>query len=107
MTTIERPYDNTRFQAALIKSHLKLLSKGLKHSRMSGTQVLRAASAITNKPYKRGQYDAALYDIEVLFGRYERHKDHMSAVLRAEEMGWKLEGTEPTDNGQVSAFFSI
>lgn len=106
MTTIERP-DNTRFQAALIKSHLKLLSKGLKNSRMSGTLVLRAASKITNKPYKRGQYDKAVYDIEVIYGRYERHKDHMSAVQRAEETGWKLESTEPCDNGQVSAHFSL
>jgi hypothetical protein len=43
--------------------HLGLLAKGLKHSRMSGTQVLAAASALTGRKYKRGQYQTAIEDL--------------------------------------------
>ena len=64
MYNIERPHLNDRFQAALIRGHLRLHIAGMKHSKMTGTQLLAAASNITGKTYKRGQYKAALADIQ-------------------------------------------
>jgi len=51
-------------QAISIKAHLKMLSLGMKNSRMTGTEVLNVASTITGKPYKRGQYETALKDVQ-------------------------------------------
>lgn len=62
MTTITNPASPV-FQAILLKSHLRLFSLGLKHSRMSGKDVLAKASAITGVAYKRGQYALALADL--------------------------------------------
>lgn len=62
MTMISNPAD-ARVQAIFLKAHLHLFSVGLKHSRMSGKDVLSKASAITGVAYKRGQYDLALKDI--------------------------------------------
>lgn len=62
MTTITEP-SAPRFQAILIKGHLKLMSKGLTHSSISKTQMLKNASNITGKTYKRGQYEAAINDL--------------------------------------------
>jgi hypothetical protein len=62
MTTITNPSDLT-FQAILLKGHLKLLSLGMKNSRMSGKDLLARASAITHVEYKRGQYDLAVADL--------------------------------------------
>lgn len=53
----------SRFQAVVIRGHLRLHLQGLKHSRMSGKQLLDAATSITGQPYKRGQYEQALNDI--------------------------------------------
>lgn len=50
-------------QAAFLKAHLRMLSFGLKHSRMPAATILLKASALTGKPYKRGQYDAAIADL--------------------------------------------
>ena len=62
MTTITNPADPL-VQAIFLRVHLGLLAKGLKHSRMSGTQVLAAASALTGRKYKRGQYQTAIEDL--------------------------------------------
>jgi len=62
MTTITNPGDPI-FQAIILKSHLKLFSLGMKHSRMSGKDMLAAASAITHVEYKRGQYALAIADL--------------------------------------------
>ena len=62
MTTITNT-DDAVFLAILLKAHLKLLSVGMKHSRMSGKDVLAKASAVTGVAYKRGQYALALADL--------------------------------------------
>ena len=62
MTTITNT-DDAVFLAIWLKPHLKLMSVGMKHSRMSGKDVLSKASAITGVAYKRGQYDLALKDL--------------------------------------------
>lgn len=62
MTTINNT-DDAVFLAVMLKPHLKLMSVGMKHSRMSGKDVLSKASAITGVAYKRGQYDLALKDL--------------------------------------------
>jgi hypothetical protein len=67
--TIENPAD-PRVQAIFLKAHLKMLSIGLK-GRNSGTKILAAASKITGTAYKRGQYTAALQDIEALLTQGE------------------------------------
>jgi hypothetical protein len=41
-----------------------LLSVGLKNSKMSGKDILNAATRITGNTYKRGQYTLALKDLE-------------------------------------------
>jgi len=62
MTTyIDGP--NVAVSALFIKAHLKLLAKGMTNSRYSGLAILKKASAITGKPYKRGQYELALNDL--------------------------------------------
>jgi hypothetical protein len=62
MTTyIDGP--NVAVSAIFIKAHLKLLAKGMTNSRFSGLAILKKASAITGKPYKRGQYEIALNDL--------------------------------------------
>jgi len=62
MTTyIDGP--NLAVSAIFIKAHLKLLAKGMTNSQYSGLAILKKASAITGKPYKRGQYELALNDL--------------------------------------------
>jgi hypothetical protein len=58
---IDRP-DN-RIVAVFLHAHLKLLALGMKNSRHSGLAILKKASAITGKPYKRGQYRLAVNDL--------------------------------------------
>ena len=53
-----------KVQAVFLKGHLKLMSLGMKNSRMSGKQILAAVTKITGKDYKRGQYEKALQDLE-------------------------------------------
>ena len=62
MTMITNP-DSKQFQAILLKSHLKLLKLGMKHSKLSGTEILSRASVITGKSYKRAQYAIAIADL--------------------------------------------
>lgn len=64
MTTIlPQEVGINRVQAVFLKAHLRLMSVGMKHSQISGKQMLEKASAITGKSYKRGQYDIARKDI--------------------------------------------
>ena len=53
-----------KVQAVFLKGHLKLMSLGMKHSKMSGKDILNAAAKITGNQYKRGQYTLALEDLE-------------------------------------------
>lgn len=53
-------------QTIAVKAHLKMLSIGMKNSRMTGTQVLSMAASITGKAYKRGQYATALSDVQAI-----------------------------------------
>jgi hypothetical protein len=62
MTTITNPAD-PMVQAIFLRVHLGLLAKGLKNSQLSGIQILAAASALTGRKYKRGQYSMAIEDL--------------------------------------------
>jgi hypothetical protein len=62
MTTITNPAD-PMVQAIFLRVHLGLLAKGLKNSQLSGIQILAAASALTGRKYKRGQYQRAIEDL--------------------------------------------
>lgn len=55
-----------RVQLVLLKAHVTLMSKGMRHSRISPTKMLSLVSAITGKRYKRGAFAAALADINHL-----------------------------------------
>ena len=63
MTTIDNPTQSYVFTAVMLRGHLRLLDKGMKNSRLSGIAVLKAASEITGKTYKRGQYKQAIADL--------------------------------------------
>lgn len=65
MTMILDPA-NPKVQALFLKQHLRLMAKGLKHSKMSGTTLLGKVSALTGRTYKRGQYLLALNDLNKL-----------------------------------------
>lgn len=65
MTLITNPADPL-VQARFLKIHLKLMAKGLKHSRMSGTTLLGKVSALTGRTYKRGQYQTAIDDLNTM-----------------------------------------
>tara|TARA_X000001382_G_scaffold37161_1_gene24638 strand:+ start:2471 stop:2674 length:204 start_codon:yes stop_codon:yes gene_type:complete len=54
-----------KVQAIFLKGHLKLMSLGMKNSKMSGKQMLALATNITGQNYKRGQYIKALQDLEI------------------------------------------
>tara|TARA_E500000305_G_C3807059_1_gene136696 strand:+ start:40 stop:234 length:195 start_codon:yes stop_codon:yes gene_type:complete len=56
---------NPKVQAIFLKGHLKLMSLGMKNSKMSGKQMLALATNITGQNYKRGQYIKALQDLEI------------------------------------------
>jgi hypothetical protein len=57
---------NPKVQALFLKQHLRLMAKGLKHSKMSGTALLAKVSALTGRTYKRGQYLQALNDLNTM-----------------------------------------
>jgi len=63
MTTILNPGQNQRFGAVLLRGHLRLLAAGMKHSQLSGRDILNKVAPITGKTYKRGQYKQALADL--------------------------------------------
>ena len=55
---------NPLVRLAYLKAHLRLLSVGMKHSRISGKEILQCVTDITGTQYKRGQYKQALAEIE-------------------------------------------
>lgn len=65
MTLITNPAD-PMVQAKFLKLHLKMMAKGLKHSKMSGTTLLGKVSALTGRTYKRGQYQLAIDDLNTM-----------------------------------------
>ena len=68
MYTIENPLQNSRFMAALIRGHLRLISAGLQPPRgVRKIDILKKASKITGKPYSRGQYKQAIDDINAIY----------------------------------------
>lgn len=62
-TIIPEEHGKDRIQAVFLKSHLGMMALGMRNSRMTGTQLLRKASDITGKHYRRGQYAIAKQDI--------------------------------------------
>jgi len=65
MTTITDPA-SPLVQAIFLTMHLRVMQKGLKHSRYSGIQMLAKASELTGRKYKRGQYQLAIDDLNKL-----------------------------------------
>jgi len=66
MTMILNPA-RPEIQAVFIKQHLKLTKLGMTPPRgITKTKLLSKASAITGYNYKRGQYDAAIADLQVI-----------------------------------------
>lgn len=57
---------NEEIYLIILRANLSLMSKGMRHSRISYTKMLSLASAITGKKYKRGGFDAAISDINQL-----------------------------------------
>lgn len=60
---IEDPADQ-RIQALFIRLHVKMMAKGLNHSKLTRTRALQLASQITGKTYKRGQHAIAASDLD-------------------------------------------
>ena len=59
-------YDPRRFGAVMLRGHLKMLDAGMRNSRLSGTKILAKVTELTGKKYKRGQYKAAIADLNTL-----------------------------------------
>ena len=50
-------------QLILLRSHLRLYAVGMRHSRMTGKDLLARVGLILGKTYRRGQYNQAIQDI--------------------------------------------
>lgn len=61
MTIIQNPSDK-RVQAAFLRGHLRLVAAGMQ-SRVKKSDLLKKATSITGKPYKRGEYAKAADEI--------------------------------------------
>lgn len=59
-------YDPRRFGAVVLRGHCKMLDKGMRNSRLSGTKILAKVTQLTGQKYKRGQYKAAIADLNKL-----------------------------------------
>lgn len=62
-TTMDTPEDIKFFQACSLRGALRLQMQGMKHSRMTNTQVRASVGKITGKKYKRTEDQRALDDI--------------------------------------------
>ena len=60
---IDNPTD-LRVQATFLRFHVKMMAKGMSHSKLSRTRALELASQITGKTYKRGQHAIAAADLD-------------------------------------------
>jgi hypothetical protein len=67
VTTFSGPEGVAAYQAIVIKHAIKFYAKtGMKVNRAyTPTNMLRVASKITGHPYKRGQFDQAVADLEL------------------------------------------
>jgi hypothetical protein len=67
MYTIDNPRDSQRFMAATCRAHLRLINAGMTPPRgVRKVDVLNMAANLTGKPYKRGEYKAAIADLTTL-----------------------------------------
>jgi hypothetical protein len=67
MTTIDNPLKSPRFLAATTRAHLRLINAGMTPRRgVRKGDVLNMAANLTGKPYKRGEYKAAIADLTAL-----------------------------------------
>ena len=66
MATIDNPGDNPRIAAVFLRAHLRMLATGMRNSQLSGSAILRKASAVTGNTYKRGQYAQAVEDLNAM-----------------------------------------
>ena len=65
--------DQPKIAALFLRAHLKMLELGMKNSRLSGTQILAEASEVTGQHYKRGQYQKAIDDLNVIINGETAH----------------------------------
>jgi hypothetical protein len=65
-TTIENPGASNRFAAVMLRAHVRMLAAGMRNSQLSGTAILRKVTEVTGNRYKRGQYQAALADLNAM-----------------------------------------
>lgn len=61
-TIIDNPASDP-VQAMFVRLHCRAMAKGMSHSKMSKSDVLKKAGAITGKTYKRGQHALAAEDL--------------------------------------------
>ena len=67
MYTIDNPLQSPRFFAATTRAHLRLINAGMTPRRgVRKGDVLNMAANLTGKPYKRGEYKAAIADLTAL-----------------------------------------
>lgn len=67
MYTIDDPMHKPRFLAATTRAHLRLINAGMQPPRgVRKGDVLNKAANLTGKPYKRGEYKAAIADLTAL-----------------------------------------
>jgi len=59
-------YNPTRFGAVVLRGHCRMLDAGMRNSRLSGTKILAKVTQLTGQKYKRGQYKAAIADLNKL-----------------------------------------
>lgn len=52
-----------KVRRAVLKAHLKMHAAGMKHSKMTGAELLAMVTDMTGKTYKRGQYETAIADL--------------------------------------------
>jgi len=65
--------DQPKIAAVFLRAHLKMLEAGMKNSRLSGTQILAKASEVTGRSYKRGQYQKAIDDLNLIINGEKAH----------------------------------
>jgi len=66
MSTIDNPTENPRIAAVFLRAHLRMLAAGMRNSQLSGSTILRKATAVTGNTYKRGQYAQAIDDLNAI-----------------------------------------
>lgn len=68
MIYIDNP-SSPHVQAIFLKGALRLMSVGISHSRMTKTEALAIATTLTGNKYKRGQYVAAIQDLQTIIDK--------------------------------------